>query len=360
MKIVFTNKIYLPHIGGVEIYIHEIAQYLLSKGHEVVIITADVEADQLIHEKIDGEKIVRIPSRRVGGLYFLKHHSDYRAIEQELKDADIVHCNDCKFLYVFLAQHKYKFGYKLAITSHGWMFHTPDHLKFKEIYFKHVISRMSPYYAPIINVSEQDKGIAERYGIRHSIVIMNGVDYNKYSDITPKASLGNTFVYWGRISENKGILECLKKISTLPYDFKFNIAGVCEDEAYMDSLEKYISANNMQNKVNFLGRVSDQQIHDLIEEADFILMPSLHEGFGISLVEGLLANRPIIANTNESYCYILKETGCERYLFSFTDESTVLADKIEELKENRVEPQNYEQFSIDNMISRTETAIREA
>ena len=360
MKIVFTNKIYLPHIGGVELYIHEIAQHLLAEGNEVVVITADTDIKELKEEEIDGEKIIRIPSKRVGGLYFLRNYGDYRTIKREIKNADVVHCNDCKFLYIYLAHYKNKFKYKLAITSHGWMFHTQDHSKLKKIYFRYVISRLSKNYSPIINVSEQDKKIAESYGIKDSIVIMSGVDYKKFGDIAPKSVLGHTFVYWGRVSDNKGILECLKKLSGLPYDYQFNIAGACEDDAYMGILKEFIINHQMQSKVNFLGRVSDNQIHDLIEDSDYILMPSLHEGFGLSLIEGLVSNRPIIANTNESYCYLLKETECESYLFDYSDPNAMLADKIEELKTKHLQPKNYEQFSIENMINKTETAIREA
>ena len=82
-------------------------------------------------------------------------------------------------------------------------------------------------------------------------------------------------------------------------------------------------------------------------------MPSLHEGFGMTLVECLLSGRPIIANTNESYEYILHCTNAQEYLFDFEDETSKIEDKINELLLKKIVPSNTEQFSIENMIEKT-------
>ena len=345
MHIIYTTKIYLPHIGGVELYIKKLADYFVSKGNSVTVITADEEVPHLVEEKSEEIKILRIPAKSVGGIFFLKKKKDIVKIKSELEKADIVHVNDCKFLFRFFALEKKYFHYKLICSSHGWLFHTNNHSFIKRLYFKNVVAKASCFYDSIISVSEQDKTIAEKYGFSCDTVIYPGVNCYKYAGLPRKDFCENIFFYWGRISQNKGILEALRKFSSLKSDFKFIIAGKCEDESYMKLLSDFISRNGMYEKVNFIGQLSDSEIREKIIESDFIVLPSLHEGFGITLVECLCSGRPIIANKNDSYSKILSLVGSTEYLFDFQDKKTDLNEKISELQRKKISPRNIEQFS---------------
>lgn len=353
MNFVFITTIYLPHMGGIEIYVHEIAQYLIKQGHSVDIIVADKTYNEVKMESIDGEKIIRIPANEINGFFFLKNRNYIQLIKEKIKNADIVHLNVSKFLFGFLAKEKRKFNYRLIVTSHGWLYHTQKHKIIKDFYFRHIIAKYAPLYDGIINVSYQDQDIAKKFGVKNTIVILNGVDCYKYSDLTPKVSFDGHFVYWGRISQNKGIFECLKKLSAYKKGFHFNIIGCCEDRAYQEKLDQFIITEGLSDKIKFLGVLPDEQIRKILEETDIILMPSLHEGFGMTLVECLLSGRPIIANTNESYEYILHCTNAQEYLFDFEDETSKIEDKINELLLKKIVPSNTEQFSIENMIEKT-------
>lgn len=353
MKIVFSTTIYLPHIGGIEIYIHEIAQYLIKNGHTVSVIVADKYCDNVKEEVISDEKVIRLPAREIGGFFFLKDRRHLELVSKEIRDADVVHVNVSKFLFDYFAKQKGFFNYRLVATSHGWLYHTQKYKLIKDIYFKRIIVRYAPMYDGIINVSYQDQEIAHSFGVKDSTVILNGVDCYKYSGLKPKKEFEAHFMYWGRISQNKGIYECLKKLSKYRHVFRFDIIGKCEDKTYEDRLDQLIKENDMSDKVRFLGTLSDDEIREILEKTDIIMMPSLHEGFGMTLVECLLSGRPIIANTNDSYRYILQCTQAEEYLFDFEDESTDINTKIEQLIEKKVSPKNVEQFSAENMIKKT-------
>ena len=353
MKIVFSTTIYLPHIGGIETYIHEIAQYLIKENHTVSVIVADKYCDNVEKEIISDETVIRLPAREIGGFFILKDKRYLEIVRKEICDADVVHVNVSKFLYDFYAKQKELYNYRLVVTSHGWLYHTNKYKFIKDLYFKRIIARYAPVYDEIINVSYQDQEITQRFGIEKTLVILNGVDCYKYSGLKPKKVFEAHFMYFGRISQNKGIYECLKKLSKCKYVFRFDIIGKCEDKVYRDRLNQLIRENGMVDKVRFLGALSDNEIRDVLEQTDIIMMPSLHEGFGMTLVECLLSGRPIIANTNESYRYILQRTQAEEYLFDFEDESTDINTKIAKLNEIIVHPQNVDQFSAENMIKKT-------
>lgn len=353
MKIVFTTTIYLPHIGGIEVCIHEIAQHLIKTGNDVCVIVADRECTSPTVGFIENERIIRIPAYEICNFFVLKRKSYLQIIDNEIKGADVVHVNVCKFLFDYFARKKTKYKYKLIATSHGWLYHTNNYKFIKDFYFKNVIAQYSKYYDKIINVSHQDQDIAESFGIVNSCVILNGVNLEKYSGIPEKEVFSNVFMYWGRISENKGIYECLKKLSKYKTDFVFYIIGRCEDNKYMDKLKEFIITQKMDNKIVFCGALSNKEIRDKIIESDIILMPSLHEGFGMTLVECLASNRPIIANNIESYEYILRSTNAEAYLFDFCDEESEIDEKIQYLVTHKVRPENIEQYSVNTMAKKT-------
>lgn len=353
MKVVFTTTIYLPHMGGIEVCIHEMAQYLISKGHQVKILVADTGCYEIKKETIENELVIRYPAREICNFFVLKRREYLRDIENEIKDADVVHINVCKFLLGFLSRKKRKYNYKLIMTSHGWIFHTNTNLLIKKIFFKLVVAKNAKNCDSIINVSNPDQKIAESFGIKDSYVIVNGVDLKKFSNIPPKSTFENKFLYFGRISANKGIYECLQKLSYYEENFAFYIVGKCEDEAYMEKLKTFITSHGMENKVIFYGKQTNEEIRNLLQETDVILMPSLHEGFGMTLVECLPAGRPVIANTIESFKSILESLGAELYLFDYQSDATMISDKIKQLRTQKVELRNIDQYSVDRMLKKT-------
>lgn len=356
MKIVFTVPQYLPHIGGIEMVVHQLSQYYIRNGHSVCILVSDKELDTLKIEYLEDEKIIRIPSREIGGISVLRSRSDIHIIENEIRDADVVHLNSTKFLIPFFASRKKKYGYKLVMTSHGWFYHTKKNKLLKDLYFKYIIVRRQKYFDNIINVSEQDEHIAKEFGIKKSCIIINGVDLEKFYIEKSKKDFTNRFLYYGRISENKGLYECLIKLSEYNEDFQFSIVGKCEDKNYMNQLEDFIKKHKLGNKVSFCGPQPTDVIRNMMIESDIILLPSLHEGFGMTLVECLVSKRLIIANTIDTYKEILSEVGATQYLFDYTDKESSLEDKIKELLEDDIEPHNIEIYSIDQMAQKTLSA----
>lgn len=353
MKIVFTAPQYLPHIGGIEMIVHQLAQFYINQGYTVTILVSDSELKELRIENLENEKIVRIPCREIGGISVLRNRSHIHVIENEVKDSDVVHLNSTKFLISFFTSRKKKYSYKLVMTSHGWFYHTKKNKFMKDLYFKHVIVRNQEYFDNIINVSSQDEQIAKEFGIKKSCVITNGVDLHKFEINREKENFTNKFLYFGRISENKGLYECLAKLAEYNREFHFNIIGKCEDSGYMKRLEQFIQDHELNNNVAFLGPQPTEIIKEMIAESDILLLPSLHEGFGMTLVECLVANRPIIANTIDTYVEILNEVGATQFLFDYTDAGTSFADKVMELRNSKIVPYNIEFYSIERMARKT-------
>src|SRR5690349_21056695 len=57
----FWNQEYAPSLGGVEIYTRNLASGLLSRGHDVCVVTGHSRADLSLHERIEDIAIYRFP-----------------------------------------------------------------------------------------------------------------------------------------------------------------------------------------------------------------------------------------------------------------------------------------------------------
>lgn len=128
----------------------------------------------------------------------------------------------------------------------------------------------------------------------------------------------------GRLSKIKG---CEYLIASLPYlNFKYKVL-IAGDGPLMEYLKKLSSSLKIANKVIFLGYISDiEKVYILI---DALVVPSLSESFGISIIEAFSMRVPVIASNVPALNEVVqnKQNG----LLFKTKNSKDLSKKIKEL-----------------------------
>lgn len=345
MKILLITSIYLPHIGGIELYVKNLAASLVSKGHDVSVFVGDRFVKSVSNTVEYGIITVRVPVFYFKGMTYLRSKADIKILEKELSSAEVVHLNDVKFLYKFLAQKKSIYGYKLFFSSHGFIFHTKSFLFLKKLYMKRM-SKYSGFYNLNYCVSENDLNIAKDFKFSNLKMLIPGCDVKKFSEIDPNKFEKNVFVCFGRIARNKGILELVKLFNSCSFDFSLKIIGKCDDDTYF---QKITSVSQNDTRIKFLGYKTDEEIKEYIQAAEFLVFPSLHEGFGLTLVESLSSGKKIIANRIETFTQILTDCGLPEFLFEFASEQNSLQDKIEELRNFSMRKINLEKYSVKYM-----------
>ena len=355
MKILLITSIYLPHIGGIEFYVKNLAASLVSKGHDVSVFVGD-RFVKTVSDSIEyGIRTVRVPVFYFKGMTYLRNKTGRKILENELFSAEVVHLNDVKFLYKFLAQKKSIYGYKLFFSSHGFIFHTKSFLFLKKLYMKRM-SRYSGLYNLNYCVSENDLKIAKDFKFSNLKMLIPGCDVKKFSEIDPNKFEKNVFVCFGRIARNKGILELVKLFNSCSFDFSLKIIGKCDDDIYF---QKITSVSQNDTRIKFLGYKTDEEIKEYIQAAEFLVFPSLHEGFGLTLVESLSSGKKIIANKIETFTQILTDCGLPEFLFDFLGDKNSLQDKIEELRNFSMRKINLERYSVEYMSDVIEKGYEE-
>lgn len=91
-----------------------------------------------------------------------------------------------------------------------------------------------------------------------------------------------------------------------------------------------ITATTGGRDVRFLGRVTDQTLARLLAQAEFVLMPSRDEGFGLPAVEAMSLGAPVIAARAGSLPEVVGDAG----LLIDPDDADALTAAIDQLAED--------------------------
>lgn len=126
-----------------------------------------------------------------------------------------------------------------------------------------------------------------------------------------------------------GIDILIQACALIKLNYELTIAG---DGPEKDRLENLAIKLGIINRVKFLGRVTPEQIPDLLKASDLFVRPSRHEGFGNSFIEAMAAGIPVIGTPVGGIVDFLfdNKTG---FLVP-VDNPEVLAKKIEFVSKN--------------------------
>ena len=107
------------------------------------------------------------------------------------------------------------------------------------------------------------------------------------------------------------ILELKKRIR----DFKVLVVG---DGPYKDELLREIESNKLEEYINSVGFVPNKNIVEYYKKADIFILPSMEEGFPMSLLEPMAMGIPFVAFNIGAVKEITPEIG-QRFLVKSGD-----------------------------------------
>ena len=175
---------------------------------------------------------------------------------------------------------------------------------------RELISRAA-YLVP--NSHATVKAVEEVYGIQFAnhrhMVVPHGIVPAPDDAVRPfdlkRTSDKLTVLYVGRLEKRKGILDLFQAIPLLLKEVPnatFIIAG--SDNSPHDGFQRrtgmdyptYFKQKYRQllPHVTFMGRVSDETLHELYQSCDLFVAPSLYESFGLIYIEAMNYAKPVI------------------------------------------------------------------
>ena len=128
----------------------------------------------------------------------------------------------------------------------------------------------------------------------------------------------------GRLDKQKGhlfFLESVREILNQNKKIKVLIIG---DGKLRNEIENYILNNNLSSQVIMKGFLPNSEPY--IEISDLICVPSLWEGFGLVVIEGMIKRKIVLASETGGIPEIITE-GFNGFMFE-SQNSRSLADKL--------------------------------
>ncbi|MGB9596698.1 MAG: glycosyltransferase family 4 protein [Candidatus Poribacteria bacterium] len=163
------------------------------------------------------------------------------------------------------------------------------------------------------------------------------------------------------------LIKAAQKLIKQGYRFKILIVGGTssydDDNLYYEQLKQLISENKLNDYIIFTGRRED--VSEILSASDIFVLPSLSEGFPISILEAMSAGLPVVA-TDVAGTAELVEDGITGILVPPKDPEAIskslakllldvnLAKKMGERGRERVK--NF--FSVERMVSEIENIYK--
>lgn len=117
---------------------------------------------------------------------------------------------------------------------------------------------------------------------------------NNYPEEVSKLTNKN-IISIGRLSKEKGFLDLIdvfEIVSKNNPDWHLSIAG---DGQEREKIEKRIQEKNLQDKVSLLGFLKQEELNKLFLQSSIYVMTSIHESFGLVLIEAESFGLPLLA-----------------------------------------------------------------
>jgi len=167
----------------------------------------------------------------------------------------------------------------------------------------------------------------------HCTVIQNGILFSsiKCKDKANREDGVFRILQISRLNHHKkgqhiaiGALELLKNSGITGIQLDFIGEG---DSA--DFLKQLAAEKQVSEQIRFLGLKDRTYVYDHLQLYDLLIQPSLYEGFGLTVVEGMAAKVPVLVSAIEGPLEIIAEG---KYGYRFEKENiTDLANSIREI-----------------------------
>lgn len=380
MKILLVNKFYY-HKGGSETYYFALAEALKAKGHDIIFFSMKdsknldcPQREYFVNNINYNEKTSKITMLKESMKLIYSNEAKKKFEKLVLKEKpDIVHLNLVHrqiTLSILNITQKYKIP--VVFTIHDLICVCPNYtmLSSNGICEKCLTGRYKSCIQQKCVKNSKSKSLlavieAEFYQRKHyydkiDLYITPSAFYqNKlkqghfthspikyYMNFLPMhttykiaGDVENYFLFFGRLSREKGIMTLIKAVEQSIQQIHLKIAG---NGPQQEEIQNYIKAQHLENKIEILGYQTGESLKEIIDKAKAIVVPSeWYENAPYSVMESMASGKPIIASEIGGLPELV-EDGVTGYVFPAGD-ICGLIQSIEKI--NNLTEQDYQRMS---------------
>lgn len=312
VKILAFTPIFYPHMGGAERTVYELySRFFTHYDYEIDLVTINTE-NVGTTENLDGINIFRIGKQyknKYVKFAILQILFLYFYVKNKKKGYHVLHVHYAFPLCIAICL--LKFFTKLKIVVSEYHFGTGSDI---------TCYQQNPFYAnylsgyiykiadKVLTISNDNKDFIKKFSDRNdTIVIKQGTNHlffhpnncTQESKEKYRGVFDYCFVTTSRISKRKNLEDMIIAMSLLKMNGLNSVLYICGKpesghEEYLNQLKTMVFDMGVEENIIFQGFVSDEELKIIYACADFFLLTSKYEGFGIANTEALASGTPVI------------------------------------------------------------------
>jgi len=312
IRILQTPVRFYPYTGGVEIYVLNLSQELIKRGHSVKVVCANEPKSDLT--EIDGINVQRL--NYIGkisntnitlGLFFALLKENFDIIHTHFPSPWVA---DISMIISFLKRKP------LILTYHNDAVTAGKMGVLTEVYNRVFLKLLLKGSAKIlVTQPEYINRSKYLYKYKNKIeIIPNGIDTKIYFQKNINKIPNQIFFLsiLDKYHTYKGLdclIKAIKIVRTKIPDIRLIVGGSGDMEKNYKFLAKKLE---LEKNIEFRGFIESNKLVDLYNQSELFVLPStgIQEGFGIVLLEALACGTPVIATNIVGIAKEIKDNKC--------------------------------------------------
>ncbi len=296
---------YPPHIGGVSSHAYLLSRELVKRGDQVYVLTyphTDVK-------DIDGVKVETALAPNIKGLrgLFFFISSFFKLINMVRRfNIELIHAHFLLPPGLIGVCVGSLLGKKTAVTAHGSDLMIQAKNPVLRSLIKFVLKKAD--YVLVVNQTLNDKVLELGINPDKVYITPNAVDVEKFNpkkkELPSDVNIIHdkpVILFVGNLVFQKGVKFLLEAKKLMKSDVKLVVVG---DGPLRHELEMKVQDDNIQD-VFFAGARRD--VDQIMPSADIFVLPSISEGFPITILEAMASGLPVVATNVGGISEVMNE-----------------------------------------------------
>ncbi|KAB1659080.1 glycosyltransferase family 4 protein [Pseudoclavibacter sp. CFCC 11306] len=186
-------------------------------------------------------------------------------------------------------------------------------------------------------------------GLRDVLPVSCGIRASDYSPqlVSDDPGVDQRLVFVGRVTEEKQIDVALRALASLPPELHvgFDIVGGGDQ---LDRLKRLAVVLGVSDSVVFHGRVTDEHLRRVLSEGSVFVMPSIAELQSIATMEAMASGLPVVAADAMALPHLVHD-GENGYLFRAGDVADLTAKLTTVLRQSQAERLRMQRASLQGV-----------
>jgi glycosyltransferase involved in cell wall biosynthesis len=302
---------YHPVRGGVETHVRRIAEGLALAGDEVTVLTHQTSGLPA-EEAVGPVRVLRFPLT-VGLANYPLSLSLFGYLRTHASDFDILHAHS---YHTLVGQAAIRTGPPLVFTPH---YHGTGHTRLRALLhrlYRPAGGRLFAAADAVICVTAADSGLVtcDFPGTEGKVrVIPNGTDPRPARAPRQRAAgcdapAEQVVLAIGRLERYKRMDLIITACRALGAEVTLVVVGDGPDRP---RLERLACETGSGGSVRFTGRISDDELDELLTTATVVTSASEHEAFGLIVADGLAAGARVVASAIPAHREVGRLAGAD-------------------------------------------------